>query len=135
MKVVLLLTLTLVSSCAFAKDEQSFVASDEVRNAASGVELLRASLRDPDSMVVEHVYAKMSHKPDHPLICIAYRAKNGFGGYGYDIAEYKGGRSLQVETIGKLGWCGGIERNLDRAIKKGWSDITAEYRAQSEAKP
>lgn len=96
-------------------------------NASHGVAVLRERMRDPDSLVIEHVYARMNHNPDHPLLCIAYRAHNGFGGYSNDIAEYRGGQDIHSETIGHLGWCGGIERNLKTAIRKGWADITDEY--------
>ena len=48
------------------------------------VRLLRESLRDPDSLVLENVFAR------HPAyaICIRYRAKNGFGGYNREFVAF-----------------------------------------------
>ena len=85
-------------------------------------ELLRAKMLDPDSLVIEHVYAKIDHKPDHPLMCIPYRSRNSFGGYTHNVAEYKGGNDFRMGFR-----CAGIERNLDRALKSGWVDMTNEY--------
>jgi len=45
-------------------------------DAAIAVHVLRAGLRDPDSLVLESV---CSHIPAK-AVCITYRAKNGFGG-------------------------------------------------------
>ncbi len=39
--------------------------------------LLRASLRDPDSLVIEDIYSRVPAT----AVCMRYRAKNGFGGY------------------------------------------------------
>jgi hypothetical protein len=103
-------------------------AEDEIANAQRGVALLREQMRDPDSLVIEHIYAKMDHKPDHPQMCIVYRAKNGFGGYGREIAEYTGKR-MEADAGNAIGPCNGIERNWDRAVKKGWADITDKYKA------
>lgn len=44
-------------------------------NAAVGVSLLKKSLNDPDSLFVDHVSVN-----DAKVVCIEYRAKNGFGG-------------------------------------------------------
>ena len=118
--------LFLLSSLAIAKNE-SYSIADEVKNATDGVAALRAVMREPESLVVEHIYAKMEHKVDRPVICISYRAKNGFGGFSAEIAEYKGGRSINPNMGRGFGWCSGIERNLDRAMAKGWSDITPDY--------
>ena len=102
-------------------------ASDDVAGALRATELLRERMVDPDSLVIEHVYAKADHKPDHPLMCIPYRSRNGFGGYSHGVAEYKGGNNLNAAGGESMGWCLGIERNLDRAMKKGWIDLTDEY--------
>lgn len=45
---------------------------------------LKRSLRDPDSFVMENFLAN----DDASLICIVYRAKNGFGGYQRSIATF-----------------------------------------------
>lgn len=121
-----------LTSCAFGEDE--------VANAQRGAALLREKMRDPDSLVIEHVYAKMDHKPDHPLMCIAYRAHNAFGGYSRQMAEYKGGDNVNSDAGESISRCAGIERNWKRASKKGWADITAEYfkgnpKASSALKP
>jgi hypothetical protein len=129
-----LIAVVLLSACAVAKDETTFTVPDEVQNALRGVALLRDTMRDPDSLVIEHVYARMSHKPDHPMLCISYRAHNGFGGYSHDVAEYKGGNNLNPGTLKGIGWCTGIERNLDRLERKGWAEITEEYAKAASAK-
>lgn len=69
----------------------------------------------------------MDHKPDHPLMCIVYRARNAFNGYERQMAEYKGVDSVNADAGNSIGWCAGIERNWNRAVKKGWADITNEY--------
>jgi hypothetical protein len=107
------LVVLLFTACAFGEDE--------VANAQRGVALLRDKMRDPDSLVIEHVYAKMDHKPDHPLMCIGYRAKNAFGGYGRQMAEYKGGDSVNADAGNSIGWCAGIERNWNRASRRAGS--------------
>jgi hypothetical protein len=123
------LAVVLALSCA------SFAAaSDEVATALHATDLLRAKMRDPDSLVIEHVYAKVDHKPDHPLMCIPYRSHNAFGGYSHGVAEYKGGNNLNAAGGESVGWCLGIERNLDKRLKKGWVDLTDEYfKAAKEA--
>jgi hypothetical protein len=55
-------------------------------------------------------------------MCIPYRSRNGFGGYTHNVAEYKGGNDFSMGFR-----CAGIERNLDKALQKGWADITDEY--------
>jgi hypothetical protein len=45
-------------------------------DAAIAVHVLRSSLRDPDSLVLESVYSRLPAM----AVCINYRAKNGFGG-------------------------------------------------------
>src|SRR5438128_856534 len=104
--------------CAFG------AASDEVAAALHATELLRARMRDPDSLVIERVYAKADHKADHPMMCIPYRSRNAFGGYSHGVAEYKGGNNLNAAGGESIGWCSGIERNLERAMKKGWVDLS-----------
>ena len=83
-----LLWVVVLSVCALASDksDKSDVARDYVSNAVRAADLLRARMVDPDSMVIEHVYAKPS-KPGHPLLCIPYRSRNGFGGYSHGVAE------------------------------------------------
>jgi TM2 domain len=67
------------AATAAAATEDRHVASPESGadlSAGMAVHILRASLRDPDSLVLESVY---SHVPAI-AICIEYRAKNGSGG-------------------------------------------------------
>ena len=116
-----LLVVLVLLGCAFG------AASDEVAAALHATELLRARMRDPDSLVIEHVYAKADHKPDHPLMCIPYRSHNAFGGYTHNVAEYKGGENVNAAGDQSIGWCTGIERNLDKRLSKGWVDLTGEY--------
>lgn len=59
---------------AEARAAQTKKAREE--NAAIGALALKSSLRDPDSLVIE---AFLSND-DATTVCIAYRAKNGFGG-------------------------------------------------------
>ncbi len=98
--------------------------SREVSFALKAIELLRNRMRNPDSLVIEHVYARKTGKP---LLCIPYRAHNAFGGFTNDIAEYKGGDSISTSGLESIGWCAGIERNWNRAVKKGWVDISQDY--------
>jgi len=120
-----------LAALSLASDKIQSDTATEVKNAVAGVELLRDSLNDPDSLVVERIYARMEHKPDTPTICIAYRARNKFNAYIRDIAEYGGKSKILPQTLGKGGWCGGIDRNLDRALSHGWADITDEYKKEA----
>jgi hypothetical protein len=61
------------------------------------------------------------------MLCMPYRSKNGFGGYSHGVAEYKGGDDIGANAENSIGWCSGIERNLKKALKKGWVDLTDEY--------
>ena len=99
----------------------------DVGVALRGVDLLRDRIRDPDSLVIERVYAKTDHKPDQPQMCIRFRSRNGFGGYVRNMAEYEGGNSLDPNADEHFSPCAGIEQNWNRAVKKGWADITDEY--------
>jgi hypothetical protein len=73
-KLVALLAL-FVSFAAFADDAQYVAASKK----AAGI-LLRASLNDPDSLVVESATIYRRNGP-FANICGTLRAKNAFGGY------------------------------------------------------
>jgi hypothetical protein len=53
-------------------------------SAGFAVHMLRSSLRDPDSLVLEHVYSRIPVT----AICIEYRAKNGFGGVNRERAAF-----------------------------------------------
>jgi len=107
------------------------VAEDELPAAKRGVDLVRASAKDPDSLVIERIYAKTEHKPGHPWLCIRYRAKNSLGGYVREMAQYKGS-SIDRDT---LGGCASIESNWDRAVKRSWTDITEQYAKSVSASP
>ncbi len=68
-------------------DDDPAVASSSTDNYAAAmvaVRLLRESLRDPDSLVLENVFAR---RPAY-AICIRYRAKNGFGGYNREFVAF-----------------------------------------------
>jgi hypothetical protein len=97
-------------------------AQDNVAVAVRGVELIRGQMRDPDSLVIESVYTKPDKKPDRPpkmLFC--YRAKNGFGGYGREMARIEDGRIRASLSDG----CGTLGSH--RIARMGWVDITDEY--------
>jgi hypothetical protein len=128
------IAVVLLAACAFAKDQTTFTVADEVENALHGVAALRDVMRDPDSLVIEHVYAMMGHKPDHPMQCIVYRARNGFNGYDRTIAEYKGGKDINSDASNNFSHCGGIQRWWDKAVKHGWAEITEEYAKAASAK-
>lgn len=96
-------------------------AADEVAMAVHAVKVLHDNAKDPDSLVVEKIYA--NSKSDKPQLCIRYRARNGYGGYEKEMAKYKGDK-LEPDV---LGGCFNIERKWDWATKKGWSDITDQY--------
>lgn len=60
-------------------------ASPEIIRLAAGlVSAVRESLRDPDSLVVESLYYRVTGY----AVCMRYRARNGFNGYnqGYVVA-------------------------------------------------
>jgi hypothetical protein len=115
---------------ALAADKVQSDTQTETKNAIAGVEALRSVLNDPDSLVVERIYANMNHKPDKPTICIAYRARNLSNGYLHDVAQYSG-KKIEAQTLGSMGWCAGIERNREHALSHGWADITDEYQKQA----
>lgn len=59
--------------------------------AASALKLLKGSVRDPDSFQLESVRANDGGS----LICIEYRARNGFGGMNRSFVAFADGRALQ----------------------------------------
>ena len=100
---------------------------EEVANALRAVTMLREVMRDPDSLVIEHIYALMNHKVDQPFLCIAYRGRNAFNGYDREIARYKG---HELSTDGSDAFttsCSEILREWNRASNHGWVDLTDEY--------
>ena len=58
---------------------------------------VRENLRDPDSMQVEVMLA--SAKPE--AACIAYRARNGFGGMTRDVMVWDGNKYAKTATAWK----------------------------------
>jgi hypothetical protein len=61
-------------------ERQAYASAERERHAAlslrvSAIASLRAKLRDPDSLVVDRVF----HRPGRGEVCVAYRARNGFG--------------------------------------------------------
>lgn len=52
---------------------------------------LKQSMRDPDSLVWEDIRAN----EDATVICLSYRARNGFGGMNREFAVYGGGKASQ----------------------------------------
>lgn len=75
MKKFIMLLALLVSATAFADDAQYVAASKK----AAGV-LLRASLNDPDSLIVESATLYRRNGP-FANVCGTLRAKNAYGGY------------------------------------------------------
>lgn len=76
------------------------VASDEreaqlerkrQRTAELATSLLKNSLRDPDSFTLETVGVS----DDAGVVCIAYRAKNGFGGMNREYVTLLGAKSYR----------------------------------------
>jgi len=101
-------------------------AEDNVAIAVRGVDILRENLKDPDSLVVEHIY--INTKSDKTQMCIRYRAKNSYGGYGREIVKYTGGNLLAVDIFGCVySTCTHVEDSWKWATKKGWIEITDEY--------
>jgi hypothetical protein len=106
-------------------------AQDNVAVALRGVDVLRENLKDPDSLVVEHIY--INTKSDKPQMCIRYRAKNSYGGYGREIVKYKGGNLLAADFLSS---CVHVEDSWNWATKKGWIEITDDYmKAAAASKP
>ncbi len=127
-KFTLLIVLFLCAAVVSAKEApQTFTVKDEVANALRAVALLREAMRDPDSLVIEHVYALMSHKVDQPFLCIAYRGRNAFNGYDREIARYKGHELSAEGSDSFTTSCGDILRGWNRAANHGWAEITDEY--------
>ena len=115
---------------------QQTTIDGEVPTALQAVTVLRQQLLDPDSLVIEHVFASLYHKPQHPQLCITHRAHNSVGGYAYHVAEYTGGIHLNLEAENMFaGRCadmfGGSQNRwftpaqLERAR---WAEITDQYR-------
>ena|SRR5438876_49952 len=123
----LILILFLCGAASAKQVPQTFTVKDEVANALRAVALLRDVMRDPDSLVIEHVYALMSHKVDQPFVCIAYRARNGFSGYVREIARYKGHELSADEADRFTTSCGEILQVWNRASAHGWADLTDDY--------
>jgi hypothetical protein len=58
-----------------------------------------------------------------PLMCIVYRARNGFGGYNHDVSEYTGGKDFSMGFR-----CAGIERIwIALSKRRGFVDLTDDY--------
>ena len=68
---------------------------DQKEAAARAVAVIRKSVRDPDSLVVEQIF--MRNPPN--VVCIAYRAKNGFGGVNRTGAVVSSGVSISDPTV------------------------------------
>jgi hypothetical protein len=93
---VIAIALALVSS-AFAKREKPTpidATPEIIQRVAAAVPILRGFMRDPDSFVFESasIVARGVHVPgflvskgnpiNDDIICLRYRSRNGFGGYG-----------------------------------------------------
>jgi hypothetical protein len=72
-------------SAADAKEDMQYKQRSEAA-VADGVSL-KQSLRDPDSLVFEKILAS----DDGNVVCVTYRARNGFGGMNRDHAVFNGG--------------------------------------------
>ena len=65
---------------------------------------LKASLRNPDSLAFEYIHAN----DDGSVVCIKYRAQNGFGGTNLERVVFKDGNpsqsrsTWQANCVGKL---------------------------------
>jgi hypothetical protein len=82
------IALALLMCCsAFAKDNPKQILSSEqvttfAQRAANAVPALRASMKDPDSFVLEGVFIMFfKHDNGIPSFCYVYRAHNSYGGY------------------------------------------------------
>jgi hypothetical protein len=79
------ITLALAGS-AFAKDKPkpTILSHEEVmalaRHAVSALPALQASMKDPDSFVLETVYVTAPKSGGHAF-CYVYRSRNSYGGY------------------------------------------------------
>jgi len=88
---VLLLILALVAIGVTAQETPP-------NSPKAAVNDLRNKVRDPDSFVLERAWI-MPNKWGG-ILCVTYRAKNGFGGYNRELAVYnhKGGRKANETT-------------------------------------
>lgn len=118
-KTGLLVLVLLFAAIAFGEDNLLI--------ATQGVKLVRDNAKDPDSLVIERIFLKTDRKPDHPQMCIRFRARNAMGGFVREMAEYKGGTNLIPNADQGFSPCNGIERRWDWMSKHGWVDLTDEY--------
>jgi hypothetical protein len=75
------------TSTLASQTEQDSEDTARGKNAFTAGMLLRASMRNPESLVVEEAWSNKSGS----MICIAYRAQNGFGGMNRENAFETGG--------------------------------------------
>jgi DNA-directed RNA polymerase subunit RPC12/RpoP len=97
-----------------AADEKE-AAQEAVRVGAVrvAVDQLRKSLRDPDSLVVESARAAA----DPVLVCIEYRAKNGFGGMNKEFVVFTGKKAYPGNAAVWNKSCLGALRDYTQAVR------------------
>lgn len=59
-----------------------------VKQALVTATLIKTALRDPDSLTWKHIWVS----EDSSVVCLEYRARNGFGGLNLESAVYAEGR-------------------------------------------
>ena len=74
----------LVSASSFAGTSE-----DRFRLVAAMAQEIKGMMRDPDSIIFESTLSN----EDATVICIRYRAKNGFGGMNREVMAYANGKA------------------------------------------
>jgi len=71
-----------------AKPAPNPASEVRVRQALVVATLIKTGLRDPESVTWQHIRAN----DDASVVCLEYRARNGFGGLKLERTTYAGGR-------------------------------------------
>jgi hypothetical protein len=96
---------------------------ERFRDTAIVVGTVKASLRNPESVKWELIAAN----DDASVVCIQYRAQNGFGGMGREITVYANGITSQsvaawnkhcAKRLNDMGLVGGyVDKTFARTMK------------------
>lgn len=85
-----------------AEDRAKAASTARLTAARAAATALKQSLRDPASVQWESILVS----DDAKTVCVAYRARNGFGGLNREIAVYHNGKPSQSISSWNT-WCAG----------------------------
>lgn len=78
-----------------AKPTPDPASESRVRQALVVATLIKTGLRDPESVSWQHIRAN----DDASVVCLEYRARNGFGGLKLERTTYAGGRLSSESSV------------------------------------